>query len=139
MNIIHGMNILDTFRKFFPDTEILCRCGRKDCDAPKLMHPVFAEKVLNTRIAFGEPMQIISGIRCLHWNTHHKGSDKSFHMTAEAVDVYSRGAAYNARLITCAIANGILGIGVRGGAKTRGIVHLDNRAPSHGKPEIFGY
>lgn len=130
--------LLAQLKEYFPDSEILCRCdlGPK-CKGQAHLDLSFAEKLLNTRIALGSPMLITSGIRCLYWNDKQNGVPDSWHLRAGAVDIRSKGAVYNGRVITAAIKCGIMGIGIRGGKAP--IIHLDNRTSRDGIPEIFGY
>ena len=105
------------------------------CTAPGELVPVFREKLIQVRLLFGLPMIVTSGIRCEYWNAKHGGADDSGHLKAGAVDVRSKGAAYNGRLVKAALEAGIMGIGIRGGKAP--IVHLDNRVSK--LPEFFGY
>jgi len=124
------------FSDYFSEAEIRCRCdlGSK-CPAPLALEPTFRGKLLEVRLLFGLPMTVTSGIRCPYWNDKNSGAVDSWHLKAGAVDVRSKGAAYNGRLVKAALEAGIMGIGIRGGKAP--IVHLDNRVSK--VPEFFGY
>lgn len=78
--------------KYFVKDEFRCKCGGKFCDGfpyePEELLVRLAEK---TRINFGEPMIITSGLRDPQHNANCGGVSNSRHLFGKAVDFRIRG------------------------------------------------
>jgi uncharacterized protein YcbK (DUF882 family) len=73
-------------RHFAPD-EYQCHCGRPECDAPKELDSILAERLDALRESLGRPLLLTSGIRCAFWNAHEGGAPDSKHLSGQAVDI----------------------------------------------------
>jgi len=116
--------------RFFKDDELACKCGRKECDAPKMdMHTIM--KLDGVRVEMGLPIVITSALRCAHHNKAVGGSNGSFHMLGKAVDIHCPNGGYMIKLVSIAMKHGFTGIGIK-----KNMVHFDTRP---GLPILFGY
>ena len=85
--------------KFFTPDEMRCKCGGKYCDGfPHEIQPLLMQILDRARRWSGNPIQIISGLRCPEWNRIQKGVSNSQHQYGEAADVYFYGVSPNAAL-----------------------------------------
>lgn len=88
----------DSIKYFTPD-EIRCKCGGKYCDGfPHEMQPLVMQILDRARAWTGQPIVIVSGLRCEEWNRIQGGVSNSQHMFGEAVDVYFYGKTPGAAL-----------------------------------------
>lgn len=74
----------------FSRWEFACNddCGFRTVDAGMLNILQF-----DIRDYYNKAVTIISGCRCLYWNTHEEGSDDSYHMKAMASDFIVKGVS----------------------------------------------
>ena len=78
--------------KYFTREEFRCKCGGKYCNGfPHEMQPLVVQILERARAWTGQPIVIVSGLRCEEWNRIQKGVANSQHMFGEAVDVYFYG------------------------------------------------
>lgn len=78
--------------EFFDKEEMRCKCGRRYCDGyPHEIQPLLMQILDRARKWSGQPIVIISGLRCEDWNRIQGGVVNSQHMYGEAVDVYFYG------------------------------------------------
>ena len=78
--------------EFFDKEEMRCKCGGKYCDGyPHEIQPLLMQILDRARRWSGQPIVIISGLRCEDWNRIQGGVDNSQHKYGEAVDVYFYG------------------------------------------------
>lgn len=73
--------------RWFQPSEWLCKCSQPDCDAPKELDPLLAERLDELRDRLGRPVIISSGLRCAHWNRLQGGEPNSRHCIGRAVDL----------------------------------------------------
>lgn len=94
-------------RTYFTEKELGCR----HCGMVRLA-PGFGEKLLELRLAFGEPMVINSACRCAEHNKRVGGHARSLHVADKpahptggccAIDVGTRDIGYRARLAKVAL------------------------------------
>lgn len=115
---------MDMLTENFSADEFKCRCRRADCPRPE-MNDDFMDLLQRVRDAWGKPMVITSGARCLCYNTIVGGSPNSQHLLGKAADIHlDRPEDINA-LADVAEKLGMGGIG-RG---VIGLLHLDSGAP----------
>lgn len=85
--------------EFFTPSEMACKCGGKYCNGyPHEIQPLLMQILDRARRWSGNPIQIISGLRCPEWNRIQKGVSTSQHQYGEAADVYFYGVSPNAAL-----------------------------------------
>lgn len=85
--------------EFFTPAEMACKCGGKYCNGyPHEIQPLLMQILDRARRWSGNPIQIISGLRCPEWNRIQKGVSNSQHQYGEAADVYFYGVSPNAAL-----------------------------------------
>ena len=85
--------------EFFTPEEMACKCGGKYCDGfPHAIQPLLMQILDRARRWSGDPIVIVSGLRCPEWNRIQKGVANSQHMFGEAADVYFYGVSPNAAL-----------------------------------------
>lgn len=78
--------------EFFDKEEMRCKCGGRYCDGyPHEIQPLLMQILDRARKWSGQPIVIISGLRCEDWNRIQGGVVNSQHMYGEAVDVYFYG------------------------------------------------
>lgn len=78
--------------EFFDKEEMRCKCGGRYCDGyPHEIQPLLMQILDRARKWSGQPIVIISGLRCDDWNRIQGGVDNSQHKYGEAVDVYFYG------------------------------------------------
>lgn len=76
---------------FFTPAEFACKCGRY-CDGyPAQMQELTVRIADRARKYFGQPISVISGLRCQKHNAAVGGVWNSQHQYGEAADVYVRG------------------------------------------------
>lgn len=68
----------------FSKKEFACKCPR-DCEAKDggKIDPGFMRDLQITREVYGEPIKVVSGLRCPWWNKHEGGKDDSAHLLDE--------------------------------------------------------
>lgn len=78
--------------EYFGPIEFACKCGDYHapyCDGyPHAIQPLLVRIADRARKHFGQPITIISGLRCQQHNKDSKGHENSQHMYGEAADVY---------------------------------------------------
>jgi len=105
----------------FRAKEFACKMCLKAGVYYNVIKPELVLKLQDVRNILGVPIIITSGCRCKKHNQEIGGASKSFHLSGEAVDVYSpRLAITNIYLV--AEKNGFNGIGTY---PEEGFVHLD--------------
>ena len=78
--------------EFFDKEEMRCKCGGRYCDGyPHEIQPLLMQILDRARKWSGQPIVIISGLRCEDWNHIQGGVANSQHKYGEAVDVYFYG------------------------------------------------
>lgn len=78
--------------EFFDPEEVRCKCGGRYCDGfPHAVQPKLMQIADRARRWSGNPIQIISGLRCETHNRNEKGVWNSQHMFGEALDVFFYG------------------------------------------------
>lgn len=107
--------------KSFKQSEFRCRCGRKDCDAPR-MQKEFVNKLQNLREDWGLPLRPTSGTRCKYHNEKIGGAPQSQHLLGNAADFWFEHPSDTVAFVELAEKHGFGGIGA--GAH---LVHVDNR------------
>lgn len=104
---------------YFSEREFKCRCGRKECDAPKA-RPEFLKKLNAVREAWGSPLAISSGSRCAYWNAKVGGSKNSQHLHGNAADIIMHPKDAE-KFASLAMAMGLGGVAIG-----QNFVHLDD-------------
>lgn len=85
--------------EFFEPSEMACKCGGKYCNGfPHKIQPLLMQILDRARRWSGNPITVISGLRCPEWNRIQKGVSNSQHQYGEAADVYFYGVSPNAAL-----------------------------------------
>ena len=78
--------------EYFSPKEFACKCGdyhKPYCDGyPHEIQPLMVKIADRARKHFGQPITIVSGLRCSQHNKDSKGHVNSQHMYGEAADVY---------------------------------------------------
>lgn len=78
--------------KHFKKSEFACKCGRYHapyCDGyPHEIQPLLVQIAERAREHFGQPIDIVSGLRCDQHNADSGGVYNSQHKFGEAADVY---------------------------------------------------
>ena len=75
--------------EFFTPDEMKCKCNGKYCDGyPHEIQPLLMQILDRARRWSGNPITVISGLRCPEWNRIQKGVSNSQHQYGEAADVY---------------------------------------------------
>ena len=83
----------------FNREEFRCKCGGKYCNGfPHEMQPLVMQILERAREWSGQPIVIVSGLRCEEWNRIQGGVSNSQHMYGEAVDAYFYGKSPAAAL-----------------------------------------
>lgn len=102
--------------KYFDRAEFSCRCncGRDDIDLE------LVDILESIREFIGKPIIITSGVRCDKHNLAEGGKLDSAHLSGKAVDIRCDNSTYRYNLISYAISQGIMRIGI---AKT--FIHID--------------
>lgn len=71
---------------YFSESELACKCGRKECDAAP-----FSSKLLgimnSIREEYGKPIIVTSARRCAEHNEKVMGKPNSKHLLGEAIDI----------------------------------------------------
>ena len=75
--------------KYFTDAELVCKCGRLDCDAPKSVKPDLARLLDALREKVGHALFVNSGLRCSYWNERQGGKPNSEHLSGEGADLHA--------------------------------------------------
>lgn len=76
--------------KYFKPEEFLCKCGRKECDAPTVVDEELVEKLDILRKSVNRPLVITSALRCAFHNAKVGGASDSAHLTGRAADILVR-------------------------------------------------
>jgi len=85
--------------EFFAPEEMKCRCGGRYCDGyPHGIQPLLMQILDRARRWSGNPIQVVSGLRCQQWNAIQGGVENSQHKFGEAADVYFYGVTPGAAL-----------------------------------------
>ena len=104
----------------FSSKEFFCRCG--DCDPLEMPKP--SEELVAVlqamRTAYGEPINITSGVRCPAANKAAGGVEDSAHLTGHAADIAVLNSRERFRLVDLALHSNVNRIGI---GKT--FIHLD--------------
>lgn len=121
----------------FSYQNLKCQCG---CEKME-MNRDFMENLEYLRNAFNRPLVIISGYRCLRYDTKiSKPKEKKIHTTGCAVDIKISGKdAYD--LLFLAMGVDFTGIGIKQkGAMDKRYIHLDNLSKEdYPRPQIWSY
>lgn len=119
--------------KYFTAQEVSCKCG---CGGvPKLE---FMDKLELLREAYGKPIIITSGYRCVKHNLKVKGAKDSAHILGLAADIKVSGKNTH-ELLKHALNLGFTGIGIQQkGLPTSRYIHLDI-AMGLLRPNIWSY
>ena len=67
--------------KYFSDDEMRCKGSNCGCGNAVNIDPIFDQRLLELREAFGRPMRLTSVCRCLAHNTKVGGAKASFHIS----------------------------------------------------------
>lgn len=79
--------------RYFKREEFACKCGRY-CDGyPHSIAPALVRIADRARKYFGQPIVVVSGLRCRQHNAAVGGVSDSQHMYGEAADIYVRNVA----------------------------------------------
>jgi uncharacterized protein YcbK (DUF882 family) len=83
--------------KNFKLSEFKCKCGGKYCTGyPTVIDKNLIDNLEKLRAVYGQPIKIMSGMRCEKWNSMQAGSaSKSRHLTGKAADIYMSGISTN--------------------------------------------
>ena len=88
--------------RYFTPTEIACKCGTYHapyCSGyPHKMQKLTMQIADRARAHFGNPVTVISGLRCPRHNADSGGVENSQHMFGEALDVYCYGVSQQTAL-----------------------------------------
>ena len=81
----------------FKLSEFKCKCGGKYCTGyPTVIDKNLIDNLEKLRAVYGQPIKIMSGMRCATWNSKQAGSAKSSrHLTGKAADIYISGISTN--------------------------------------------
>jgi len=71
---------------YFSLKEFECPCCKH-----VMLHPDLLDKLVKLRHAYGEPLIINSGYRCISYNKKVGGVPGSYHLFGMAADIYIRG------------------------------------------------
>lgn len=104
----------------FYEDEFECQCGK--CDSSGKMSRALIAKLQALRTAFGRPIRITSGYRCLEHNKAVGGAPNSNHLKGLAVDIAMTSSVDRYKLLKLAIAAEFSGVGV-----AKSFIHLDLR------------
>jgi len=85
--------------KHFARKELLCKCGREECDAPTVADPDFLTALEVVRKACRFKFIINSWARCKFWNKKQGGAASSYHLQALAVDISCTNSAHRAKIV----------------------------------------
>ena len=78
--------------EYFRPEEVRCKCGGRYCSGfPHAVQPKLMQIADRARRWSGQPIRVISGLRCETHNRNEKGVRNSQHMFGEALDVYFYG------------------------------------------------
>lgn len=124
----------------FKASEFACKCNVCRCGMPTLR---LLSSLDALRRAYGEPIRIVSALRCIYHNRIVGGTKNSAHLRGEAVDV-AGDAVHTLAFLEAAIRAGFGGIGQGKGRLPDGsqfaILHLDVRkVGGDGRPESWTY
>jgi uncharacterized protein YcbK (DUF882 family) len=112
-------------KNFFED-EFACKCG---CGIGQMSRD-FIAKLQLFRDAWGQPMKVTSGLRCITHNIAIKGKPNSRHLIGQAADIAV--APQDAwKFVALAMQLDFKGIGVG-----REFIHLDDRSVA---PALWSY
>jgi len=123
-----GADVGDLSRNF-SRAEFACRCG---CGATEPA-PELVALLETLREAYGKPLVITSGLRCLPHNLAVGGVPHSAHVTGEAADVAVGNGYDRWRLVELALAAGVRRLGI-----ARTFVHLEV-APERVQSALWTY
>jgi hypothetical protein len=98
--------------KWFKPEEFLCKCGRPNCDAPKIISPKFAEILDNIREGIGHALTVSSGLRCRFQNDKVGGEPDSEHLTGEGCDLVASSSRVRFEIAAQAIKAKVTRIGI---------------------------
>jgi len=79
--------------EYFTPKEFACKCGRFCKGYPHKIQPLLVQIADRARKHFGQPITIVSGLRCSQHNKKVGGVSNSQHMYGEAADVYIWGVS----------------------------------------------
>lgn len=93
----------DTFWEeieFFTPEEFKCKCGGRYCNGyPHKIQPLLVQICDRARRWSGQPILVISGLRCEVHNRNEKGVANSQHLYGEAADLYFYGVSPASALV----------------------------------------
>ena len=129
------------FSPHFSTYELVCRCGRPDCEQ-RGMHEDFMTRLELLRAELGMPLVLNSAYRCPTHNAAVSTTGRNGpHTTGRAVDIAISGKPVVA-LLAAALSLGFTGIGLKqdGAAMAGRFVHLDDlTAPAYPRPRVWTY
>lgn len=96
----------------FRDSEFQCKCGRPECDAPKVMSDDFLRRLYHLRTLYGKPIFINSALRCSFQNSKVGGVNDSEHMTGDGADISCQVSRERYSMLKYAIQAGFTRIGI---------------------------
>lgn len=70
---------------YFTQEEFKCKCGK--CPV-KEVDPALLSRLNSLRAAYGKPLYVVSGIRCVEYNKKVGGVIDSAHMSGQAADLF---------------------------------------------------
>ena len=114
-------SLIDWPYENFTKEEFACKCPR-DCDMKDggKMDPGFMRDLQISREVHGEPVYVVSGLRCVWWNKQEGGKDDSAHLTGNGADLECKNSRPRWNLV--GVLRGLFRrIGI---AKT--FIHIDN-------------
>jgi hypothetical protein len=98
--------------EYFEDFEFHCRCGRRECDAPKKPTHDLVAVLTEIRRDVKKPLRINSGIRCRFWNAKQGGVAISGHIDGSEADIACSGSRDRYILLCSALRHGVPRIGI---------------------------
>lgn len=88
---------------YFAPSELLCKCGRASCDAPKVVTTDLLSKLNQLREKFGGPIIVNDALRCARHNAEVGGVNDSEHMTGQAADLRVDNSTDRLKLVKAAV------------------------------------
>ena len=110
--------------EWFSVEELLCRCGRADCDALQTVTAELLRRADECRRRYGAPMIVTSGLRCRLWNDRVGGRPDSEHLTGEALDIRCTSSTNRYALLDAAFQAGFRRVGLARNFLHLGVSHV---------------
>jgi hypothetical protein len=109
--------------RYFTDAEVVCKCGRPACDAPKSVNQDLATLLDGIREDVGRPVVASSVLRCAYWNEHEGGKPDSDHLTGDGADLRATTSGERYQLVKAALKRGARRVGIH-----KSFVHVGTRS-----------